>query len=280
MRVSARQPPPRLPSEHMRFVEEYLLDLDARSSALRAGLPAEVGPTLLARSDVQLAIQVAKSERARRTAIYSDEVLRSWELARRVDYNEFVSVIVPPCRHCWGINHHFQFTSLYEMEQLGREHALSQSRIKHYLRHDFDTEGGEGYSVLRQPCRGPEWASFGEGEVNSDHSCPECNGMGAPPRVLVRDTRRLSHGARYIYEGAERTKDGGVKLNLRSRKEFDEMVGRHLGLVGTSAHPVPPADPNRMSDEQLDSVLQTYGITVEVDYEEVSAGPEPTAAPE
>jgi hypothetical protein len=63
---------------------------------------------------------------------------------------------------------------------------------------------------------------------------------------------------------------GELKLNLRPRRDFDDMVGRHLGLLGSASRAVPSPDPSQMSDEQLDSVLETHGITVEVDYEDVT----------
>jgi phage terminase small subunit len=258
-----------LSRDQLRFVQEYLHDLDPRAAALRAGLDSLAGRTLLAKPQIQTAIQIAKAQRARRTEIYADEVLRSWELARRVDYNEFVSVIVPPCRYCWGTNHHYQFTTLLEMERRGVEHAREQARLPEWGKRDFDTEGGEGYTTLRQPCRGPEWVSLGF-DPTADHSCPECHGVGDNPRLLVRDTRYLSQGARYLYEGASRSKDGELKLSLRSRRDFDEMVGRHLGLLGQSARPLAPADPMQMSDEQLDEVLESHGVTVDADYHEVA----------
>jgi phage terminase small subunit len=255
--------------DQMRFVLEYLQDLNPGAAAARAGLDPANGRIFLASPRVQTAIQVAKAQRSRRTEIYADEVLRAWELARRVDYNEFVTVLVPPCRYCWGVDHHFQFVSLHEMQKLARAHARNQRKLPERDRVEFDTEGGEGYSLLAQPCRGEEWRALGY-EPTSDHSCPECHGAGGPPRALVRDTRYLSPGARYIYEGADVGRRGELKLNLRPRRDFDDMVGRHLGLLGSASRAVPSPDPSQMSDEQLDSVLETHGITVEVDYEDVT----------
>lgn len=268
IRLSSQQISVPLSREQMRFVEEYLYDLDPKAAAVRAGLDALSGRALLSSVRIQAAIQTLKAKREHRTEIYADEVLRSWEMARRVDYNEFVSVIVPPCRYCWGTNHHYQFTTLLDMGTLARQHAQNQAKLSASQRWDFDTEGGEGYTVLRQPCRGAEWRDMGF-EPTSDHSCPECQGVGDTPRLLVRDTRYLSQGARYLYEGATRSKDGDLKLNLRSRQDFDEMVGRHLGLLGASARPIAPADPSRMSDEQLDGVLELYGLTIDADCETV-----------
>ena len=70
-----------------RFVEEYLIDLNATQAAIRAGYKAgnaqrasEIGSELLQKTPVQEAIAQAMAERSRRTGINQDRVLR--ELAR------------------------------------------------------------------------------------------------------------------------------------------------------------------------------------------------------
>jgi phage terminase small subunit len=267
---SSKQPAGPLNNKELLFVEEYLIDLNPVGAARRVGLPPEEGRRLLMQSRVRAAIQVTKDQRSRRTQIYSDEVLRSWELARRVDYNEFVSVIVPPCRYCWGVNHHYQFTTLLEMEKRAVEHFLDQQRLPKSAQQEFDSEGGEGYNVLRQPCRGPEWEEMGY-TPNSDHSCPECHGVGSEPRLLVRDTRTLSHGALYLYEGATVGKGGELKINIRSRRDFDEMVGRHLNIFGPNSQSAVTADPTKMTDEQLDQILEAHGVKVDLEYEVTDA---------
>jgi phage terminase small subunit len=67
-----------------RFVEEYLIDLNATQAATRAGYSAktanEQGARLLANVSVRSAIEQAKAERSERTHITQDRVLQ--ELAR------------------------------------------------------------------------------------------------------------------------------------------------------------------------------------------------------
>jgi phage terminase small subunit len=67
-----------------RFVEEYLVDLNAKQAAIRAGYSpktAEVqGSRLLSNVKVQRAIAIAKAERSKRAEVAADRVLL--ELAR------------------------------------------------------------------------------------------------------------------------------------------------------------------------------------------------------
>ena len=73
-----------LNEKQQRFVEEYMIDLNATQAAIRAGYSvknaASIGAQLLKKTQVQRAIARAKAERSRRTGITSDRVLQ--ELAR------------------------------------------------------------------------------------------------------------------------------------------------------------------------------------------------------
>ena len=78
------QPVRKLTPKRARFVEEYLIDLNAAAAARRAGYThnrAEVaGYELLTNPDIQAAIGVAQRERSARTGVTADRVVR--ELAR------------------------------------------------------------------------------------------------------------------------------------------------------------------------------------------------------
>jgi phage terminase small subunit len=70
-----RKPTPR----QARFVEEYLIDLNATQAAIRAGYSAKradaIGYELLRKPEIQEAIQAAMDARSRRTGITADRVL-------------------------------------------------------------------------------------------------------------------------------------------------------------------------------------------------------------
>lgn len=69
-----------LTDKQRRFVDEYLVDLNATQAAIRAGYSArrasEIGSQLLRKPNVAEAISVAQAERSQRTQIDADYVLR------------------------------------------------------------------------------------------------------------------------------------------------------------------------------------------------------------
>lgn len=74
----------KLNDKQQRFVEEYLVDLNATQAALRAGYSKKtaysIGSELLKKPEIQKALVTAKAERTKRTEITADRVLR--ELAK------------------------------------------------------------------------------------------------------------------------------------------------------------------------------------------------------
>lgn len=69
----------KLTEKQQRFVEEYLIDLNATQSAIRAGYSAKTadqqGSRMLANVKVQQAISVAMAERSKRTGVNQDRVV-------------------------------------------------------------------------------------------------------------------------------------------------------------------------------------------------------------
>lgn len=65
-----------LPQKQERFVQEYLVDLNATQAAVRAGYRGSTGSRLLARPEVAAAVDRAMEERARRTEVTQDRVIR------------------------------------------------------------------------------------------------------------------------------------------------------------------------------------------------------------
>ena len=65
-----------LTPKQQRFVEEYLIDLNATQAAIRAGYKnGEIGRQLITKNNVSEAIQEAQNKRAERTEITQDYVL-------------------------------------------------------------------------------------------------------------------------------------------------------------------------------------------------------------
>lgn len=74
----------RMTAKQQRFVEEYLIDLNATQAAIRAGYSVKnadkIGSQLLGKTRVSEAVSRAKADRSRRTGINADRVLQ--ELAK------------------------------------------------------------------------------------------------------------------------------------------------------------------------------------------------------
>ena len=77
----------KLTPKQERFVEEYLVDLNASAAARRAGYSAKsanrIGPELLGKTCIREAIEKAKAKRVARTGITQDEVVKElWRFYR------------------------------------------------------------------------------------------------------------------------------------------------------------------------------------------------------
>lgn len=80
-----------------RFVAEYLVDLNATQAAIRAGYSAKTakaqGARLLTNVDVQAAIQQARDERAKRTEITADRVLKELAHIGFANLGDFIRLV-------------------------------------------------------------------------------------------------------------------------------------------------------------------------------------------
>lgn len=198
----------KLTPKQQRFVDEYLIDLNATQAAIRAGYSARtaawIGTQLLTKTHIADKVNERITRRSQRTEITQDMVLeRWWELAN-ADANDLVEYRRNNCRHCWGMDHGYQWT----------EHEFEAARNQALEKGDEapDCAGGFGYSSTRAP--------------NPD--CPECHGEGMGT-MHVHDTRRLQGAARRLYAGLKQSKDG-LQVLMADREKALENVARHLGM--------------------------------------------------
>lgn len=193
-----------------RFVDEYLIDLNATKAAIRAGYSektaAVIGSENLIKPNIAAEIQLRKQERQQRTEITADVVLREvWQMFR-ADARELVEVRVGCCRHCYGEGHKRQRT-VAEMNA-AREKWIDSGKVPL----DFDEEGGIGFNPLLPP----------------HPTCPECGGDGYS-RVVLHDTRKLSPEAASLYAGAKHGKNG-IEIQMHDKVGIAEKLFKHLGL--------------------------------------------------
>ncbi|WP_232081119.1 MULTISPECIES: terminase small subunit [unclassified Variovorax] len=199
-----------LEPRQQRFVDEYLIDLNATQAAIRAGYSAktaqEQSSRLLSNVMVSTAIGAARKQQQERTQITADKVLReAWNIAI-ADVRELVQVKVGCCRHCHGEGFRRQRTIAeynHDREAFAKKGGMPA---------EFEEEGGIGFDLLRRP--NPE--------------CTECGGDGHA-RVVVMDTRDLSEQARALYAGAKQGKYG-LEVQMHSKDGALEKLFKHLGL--------------------------------------------------
>lgn len=201
-----------LDARQQRFVDEFLVDLNGSQAYMRAvpGTGEKTARTmasrLLARVDVQAAIQAGQTALQDRTQVTAARVVREMALVAFADPRELVETKVGCCRHCWGIDFKRQRT------QVQRDADFEQWRKKAKPDDVFDEEGGTGFNPHRPP--------------NPD--CIECCGDGLS-RDVIKDTRYLSPAAAALYAGVRRTKDGFQVLTQDKGAALDRLA-RHLGV--------------------------------------------------
>lgn len=222
-----------------KFVEEYLLDLDHERAAFVAGFaqPATAGLRLLNHGPIKRAIRQAMAFRSSRTAVMVDHVLRRWYTLATADANELVQLRLIACRYCHGIDGRKQFTDA-ELTEASIQHRRAMMKLPEDKRTELDEMGGGGYRTDAAP--------------NPD--CGQCSGEGIP-HVVFRDTRYLSEAGRVLYDGVERTANGGIKLRFRDRNFAETMVAKHLGMLPKERETIQELDPSRMTPDQLDTVM-------------------------
>ena len=245
--VKRKQPPEslRITARQQRFIDEYLRDpkRDASACALRAGFAdGSFGRRLL--SDpryrlVQEAVAAGIARASERAEIDAAFVLRQWADIATADPNDLVQYRRGCCRHCWGVDHAYQWTEA--------ELAHESAKLINAGKPRPDAPGGTGFDVNREP----------------NPACPECGGEGRG-RMIVADTRRLSGAARRLYAGVKLGKDG-LEVKMRDQDAALANIAKHLGmfpsrveLTGRDGGPVQhqsvPPDLSNLSDDELSSL--------------------------
>ncbi|WP_217595518.1 terminase small subunit [Cohnella sp. GbtcB17] len=198
-----------LAAKQKKFVQEYLVDLNATQAAIRAGYSAktanEQGARLLANVSVQTALKTAMNKRAARTEITADMVLQRWWAIATADPNELIAHRRVCCRYCFGKDHEYQWA---DEDEYDRQVRLAQD-LKQPVPTDY---GGYGFDPTIRP----------------HPKCPKCHGEGHGD-IMAADTRDLSPQARMLYAGVKTTKDG-MEIKLQDQGKALENVARHLGM--------------------------------------------------
>lgn len=283
--TSKSQKAPGFSAGQDRFIEEYLIDCSATKAAIRAGYPdPDYGYSLIQHPRIKAAITARMGRRADKLEISQDFVLRRWIQLATADARELQGIWFIPCRHCWGIDHFYQSTDL-ELRDAIATHRREMLKLleEDPRRIEFDERGGGGYTINKEPCRGPDWVEremrrhdrMGreppeELTATWDHSCPSCYGDGII-HPWVADTRNLSPSAATLFNGFKITKDGSLQILMRDREHAEDMLAQHLGML-VQRNVNMNIDLFKLTDEQLNDVLKQVtdsGLLIDGDATEV-----------
>lgn len=194
--------------QEFRFVTEYCVDNNATQAAIRAGYSersaGQIAARLLKRDKIKAAIDEHKENCRIRSEITVEAILRRWWEIANANVNELVELRRENCRHCWGVQHAYQWTEGEYMRAV--DHAVESGKPAP------DGLGGFGFNPTREP----------------NPACPECGGLGFE-RPHIHDTRTLKGGAKRLYAGIQKTKDG-FKILTRDQDAALANIARYLGM--------------------------------------------------
>lgn len=236
-----------LTPKQARFVQEYLIDLNATQAAIRAGYSEKtavvIGAQNLTKLNIANEIAKAQGQIAERASIDAVKVLKQLEDIATCDPNEIVQARRECCRYCWGEGHRYQYTP-QEFENRVEQHRIDCEEAEKDGGDApvFDPQGGIGFNPKRDP----------------HPDCPECYGDGHL-RVFIADTRKLSKRAKRLFAGIKQTRDG-IEVKLNDQPAALVNIAKHLGmftdkteLTGKDGGPIEFRDLSKLSDAELDA---------------------------
>ena len=209
----SKDPATGLTARQGRFVDEYLVSLNARDAAVKAGYSASSahvrGYEMLKNPVIAAAITAKKKETADNLGLTREWVISRMKAFADADTNELVEHRRVACRHCYGIGHAYQDTPQSRKDRFA-EFLIAREKGGPDV---FDDSGGLGYDRTKPP----------------HPDCPECNGQGLSD-IHIKDTRKLSGGGRYLYGGIKQTKEG-IEVKPRDPYSATRDIAQYLGLL-------------------------------------------------
>lgn len=204
-----------LNAQEQRFVDEYLVDLDVPRAAIAAGYSETTARSKAytwvssgkqnPKPHVYAAIVARQHELQEKTQITQEMVLdRLWMIAT-ANPNELMIHRRICCRHCWGVDHQYQWENYPEWAK-----AVAQAN-----RNDIEPpsmDGGLDYDRTVAP----------------HPKCPKCKGEGEGD-TLFKDTTKLSAPALALYAGVKHTRFG-MEILTHDQMSALVNVAKHLGM--------------------------------------------------
>ena len=194
-------------------MEEYAKDRNGTQAAIRAGYTsnADSAGVIAARLLGDVRIQTLLKEQMERVSnaaeITAADVLREYQALADADPSKIVNVRRVNCRHCWGVNHAYQWKAREYAEACDRATDPKDPRPLPVC------DGGFGFRRNAEP--------------NPD--CPECDGEGVED-VFYNDTASLTGPERKLIASVKRTKDG-VEIKMRDQDAALKVLAQYRGLL-------------------------------------------------
>jgi phage terminase small subunit len=245
-----------LTRKQARFVIEYARlgpGEPNRLAAVRAGYSESgsdvTASRLLADDKVKWALQDRYDQLSAAASITPEFVLREWLMIAKADPTEIIRAEVVPCKHCWGIDHLYQWTDFEYAE-------ATRAALAHRCHH-----------LCEQPCRRREPPPM-LGGLGYDHhrdpnlKCPKCEGHG-DERLRVMDMRKASPSARKLIAGVKKTKEG-IEIKFRDQTDAIKNLATWLGMLVTRGElSGPGGGPIPVSNEGTGPVLTVKDLTTD-----------------
>ncbi len=193
------------------FVQEYCVDWNATQAYMRVYKVDEKsagasGARLLENAEIVAAIETRKAELAAAAELTPQWVLQRWKEIALADPGDVIAHRRVNCRHCNGLDHHYQWTE-FEYER-----AVNDAMTAKPMRELPDALGGFGFVRNGQP----------------HPACPDCAGEGLED-VFIPDTRHLKGNAKRLYAGIKKTKDG-IQVLTRDQDAALHNIAKFLGM--------------------------------------------------
>lgn len=170
---------------------------------------------LLRLAKVQKAIREGEEARLKRVEYSQDQLFNRLFTMVTADPNEIVEHRRENCRHCYGVDHLYQWADENEYLRVCAEiNEQNEDLPEGKPPSPYPSnEGGYGFDAYALP--------------NPD--CPKCGGVGYS-RTVFHDTRFLSPGARMLYQGIKQTKEG-MEAKMVDQLAVLKLMMQHTGML-------------------------------------------------
>lgn len=129
------------------------------------------------------------------------------------DARELAGHHLGACRHCYGVDHAYQWTDEHEYAAAVDLAMSAATKARHP-----EMDGGFGFNPTLEPVI----------------DCPRCFGVGVQ-RPYVTDTRHLSKSAARLYKGIKIKGNGDIEILLHDQLKARDMLNRIQGIYKDGA---------------------------------------------